>query len=270
MRRFHYLVLMFPFAMPGWSQTSTLSPPSTISDDVSLYARLSLHTLSSPLRWQRDDWFIAGGVVGGTLLSSFADEEVYRVMNRNRNSQNDALQKIAVEYGSGLNVVLFTVVMYGAGLGFENTWLRETSLLMASALSVSIVTESALKIAVGRARPYTGASHDQFRPFNGRADFVSFPSGHTVVAFTLSAVLSERVKNTWASIGLYSLATLCATSRMYSRDHWLSDCVFSGALSVFAARSIVRWYEDGMKEEDGSTGFRLIPAGDRLIVVWRF
>ncbi len=226
--------------------------------------------MSSSLRWQGDDWLIAGGVASGTFLSSFADEEVFRLMSRNKNSQNDALQKIAVEYGSGLNVVLFTGAMYGAGLLFENTWLRETSVLMASALSVSVLTESALKIIVGRARPYTGLSHDQFRPFNARADFVSFPSGHTVVAFTLSAVLSERIKNTWASIGLYSLATLTAMSRMYSRDHWLSDCVFSGALSVFTARSVVKWYEGGMKEEDGSTGLHFIPQSNGLMVVWRF
>ena len=270
MRRFFCFVLMGLFATPICSQTSTPSLSSTIFDDVSLYTKLSLHTISSPLRWQRDDLFIAGGVVGGTFLSSLADEEVYRVMNRNRNSQNDGLQKVVVEYGSGLNVVLFTGAMYGAGLVFENTWLRETSVLMASALSVSVVTETALKIVVGRARPYTGLAHDQFRPFNARADFVSFPSGHTVVAFTISAVLSERIKNTWASVGLYSLATLTAVSRMYSRDHWLSDCVFSAALSIFTARSVVQWYEGGMKEEDGSIGLQLIPAGNRLIVVWRF
>lgn len=270
MRRVLYFLPIFLFALPVCSQTSTPPFPSTPSDDLSLYAKLSLHTLSSPLRWKRDDWFIAGGVVGGTFLSSFADEDVLRLMNRNRNSRNDALQKIGAEYGSGLNIVLFTGAIYGASLVFENTWLRETSVLLASALSVSVVTEMALKIAVGRARPYTGLSHNQFKPFNASSDFVSFPSGHTVTAFTLSAVLSERIGNPWASVGLYSLATLCAMSRMYSRDHWLSDCVFSGALSIFTARSIVKWYEGGMKEDDGSTGLRFIPAGNRLIVAWRF
>ncbi len=262
--------LMFVFAITLRAQTSSPSLSSTISNDFSLYAKLSLHTISSPLRWQRNDWLVAGGVVGGAFLSSFADEDVLLLMDRNRNSQNTSLQKIAVEYGSGLNVVLLTGTMYGAGLAFENEWLRETSVLLASALSVSVVTEMALKILVGRARPYTGLSHDQFRPFSTRDEFVSFPSGHTVVAFTLSAVLAERIGNPWASVALYTAATLCATSRMYSRDHWLSDCIFSGALSVFTGRSVVKWYEGGMKEDDASTGLRLIPAGNRLIVEWRF
>ena len=254
----------------AYSQTPTPNDSSSVRNDFSLYLKLTGRTITSPLRWNSCDWWTAGGVITATGAAALLDNEVYSLMGRNQNHFNSRVSDVVVEYGSGATAVAMTGGMYIAGLAFENRWLRETSVLMASALTVSVATEFALKFAVGRARPYTGLGNSTFKPFNGKADFLSFPSGHTVVAFTLSTVLSERIKNIWASIGLYGLSTLVATSRMYTRHHWLSDVVFAGALSTFVARSVVHYYENGMREGSGATGLRIIPKPNGVMVVWRF
>lgn len=254
----------------AFAQSAPSTQSSTAGDDFCLFLKLTGHTFAAPTRWNGCVWLTAGGVLAGTGAASLLDDEAYTLMERNHSDFNDGLSDVVVKYGSGITGVAVTGGMYIAGLAFENRWLRETSVLMASALSVSVVTESALKLIIGRARPYTGLGNSTFKPFNGKADFLSFPSGHTVVAFTLSTVLSERIKNTWASVGLYSLATLVAASRMYTRDHWLSDVVFAGALSTFVARSVVHYYENGMTEESGATGFRIVPQANGVMVVWRF
>lgn len=239
------------------------------SDDLSLFLRLTGHTLTAPTRWNGHDWLVAGSVVAGTGAASVLDDDTYALMERNHTRFNDGLHEVGLRYGSGITGVAAIGGLYLSGLAFENPWLRETGVLLASALSTSVLTETALKFVVGRARPYAGLGHATFKPFNGKAAFVSFPSGHTVVAFTLSAVLAERIHNTWASIGLYSLATLAGASRLYSRDHWLSDVVFSGALSTCVAHSVVRWYERGMNDEE-ATGLHIIPRINGVAAVWRF
>ena len=254
----------------AFSQSVSPASQPTPGDDLHLFLKLTGHTFTSPLRWHGRDWLLAGSVVAGTGAASLLDQEWYDMMARNQTSFNTGLSDVVVEYGSGYTAVGLTGGFYLAGRLFKNSWLRETGILMASALAVSVSTETALKVIVGRARPYTGLGRGTFKPFNGKPDFLSFPSGHTTAAFTVSTVLAARINNTWASIGLYTLATSVAVSRMYSRDHWFSDVVFAGALSTFVGHSVVRWYEDGMPEEDCTTGLRVIPAMNGVTVVWRF
>ncbi|MCY7363437.1 MAG: phosphatase PAP2 family protein, partial [Ignavibacteria bacterium] len=59
---------------------------------------------------------------------------------------------------------------------------------------------------------------------------LSFPSGHTTVAFAVSAVLAERINTWWARVGLYSLAAATAYSRIYDNKHWLSDVVLGSII----------------------------------------
>jgi hypothetical protein len=238
------------------AQPTTSTQQSLTTNDFSLFLDLTGHAFASPLRWSGNEWLRAGSIVAATGVVAQLDDDGLRLMERNQGSFANDLSDVISKYGSGITGLAVTGGFYCAGLSFDNTWLRETGILMASALSVSVVTESALKLAIGRARPYTGLGSGRFKPFYGKADFLSFPSGHTVVAFTLSAVLSERIKNMWASIGLYSMATMVAASRMYTRSHWFSDVLFAGTLSTFVARSIVQHFET---ENDSTAAVRLFP-----------
>ena len=135
-----------------------------------------------------------------------------------------------------------------------------------SGRAISTVT----KVLVGRARPYTERGHLSFEPFSlPLVDVASFPSGHTIVAFAFSGVLAERIKNTWASIGLYGLAAACGVSRMYTDEHWVSDVFFGAILSVSVSHSLVRWFESG---EDSScqSGLRIVPGAQTITLVWTF
>ena len=49
------------------------------------------------------------------------------------------------------------------------------------------------------------------------------PSGHTTMAFALATALSDDIHRTWASVGLYTMATGVAWSRLNDNRHWLSD-----------------------------------------------
>jgi hypothetical protein len=243
---------------------------SRILNDGLTVLKCAGFVIAAPSRWKGNDWLLASGIIAGTGTVSLLDQSAYDLMERNHTQVNDQLQEIGAEYGAFLDVMLISGGMYVAGLISDDGWVRGTGVLMGGALLTTAVMSSVVKFTVGRARPYTGLSNHQFRPFRSDGDYKSFPSGHTVAAFTLSAVLAERIKNTWATVGLYGLAGVTAASRMYSRNHWLSDVFFSGLCSSLVARSIVHWYESGGKEGDEVAQLSIIPCANGILIMWRF
>jgi membrane-associated phospholipid phosphatase len=227
----------------------------------------AVHLFSSPFHWEGKDWALAAGVVALTGTSALLDDETRDLMKRNQTFLNDRLQTIAVEYGSGLNMMLFSAGLYTAGLISDNAWVRETGLLTGTAIACAATVSTLTKGLVGRARPFLEMGNHRFKPFRLNDPFHSFPSGHTIVAFSVSAVLAERIKNPWASIGLYAVATGTAAARLYSDNHWLSDVVFGALYSTAMARSIVAWYEH--RGED-TKGVSLIPTPGGFSFVWIF
>jgi membrane-associated phospholipid phosphatase len=62
------------------------------------------------------------------------------------------------------------------------------------------------------------------------------PSGHTTIAFALATALSDDIKRTWASAGLYTLATGVGWARLNDNRHWLSDVAAGAALGITSAK----------------------------------
>ena len=112
-----------------------------------------------------------------------------------------------------------------------------------------------------------GRGNGTFRPFTFKDAYFSFPSGHTVVAFSLSTVLAERIGNPWATAGLYGAATACAVSRVYRQEHWLSDIVLGAALSTAVSHSLVQWYEGG-REPSLTSRLHILPGIQGVALVW--
>ena len=103
-----------------------------------------------------------------------------------------------------------------------------------------------LKMAIGRARPYTDEGSRSFHPFSNlffKQDYQSLPGGHTTVAFVLSTVLSRNAKSVWLKGLAYLPAVLTFVSRIYQDQHWTSDCVLGGALGYFIATWVVDLHE---------------------------
>lgn len=228
------------------------------------------YVVTAPARWNANDWFCAGGVVALTTASVLLDDEASDLMRRNQSSFNNSVSDVAVVYGNGFVAAGFPVAMYLSGLVLKDDWVRETAVLMGGTVLLASAVTTVGKIAVGRARPYADLGNHEFKPFKNRPEYRAFPSGHATTAFAISAVLAARIKNPWASVGLYGAATLTCVSRIYSRDHWLSDVVFAAAYSTAVAHSIVNWFENENGRQEASHGFNILPTANGVGVVWRF
>lgn len=268
------LVLLFPFGSVAQIDTSASLPPGseltaweTLAKDGSSLLGAAGFIATAPLRWEKTDWATLGGVAVLTGAAALLDDETFGLMNRNRNSLNDRLEKLTVWYGIDVNIILFAGGFYTAGLLAPNRWMRETGFLVGTSMILSGAVSGVVKAVTGRARPYLGLGNHDFHPFTlWDNDFHALPSGHTIVAFSASTVLARRIGNPWATAGLYTLATGTALSRTYSRNHWFSDIVMGGLLSTFISDSIVRWYERG-ETTSANVGLNVVPWPGGVTVV---
>ena len=94
---------------------------------------------------------------------------------------------------------------------------------------------SLAKLTFGRPRPNQSLDADAYVPFSGRE---AMPSGHSTMAFALATALSDDIHRTWASVGLYTMATGVAWSRLNDNRHWLSDVAAGAVVGVTSAKLV--------------------------------
>ncbi|MFZ1976752.1 MAG: phosphatase PAP2 family protein [Bacteroidota bacterium] len=204
---------------------------------------------------------ITAGVVAGTTAALFfADQSVRSFAGRSRSTFNDDVLNITEQYGATADAIIISGSIYSAGLLFGTPEIRKTGTMLLESLFWTGVVTSVIKYTFGRARPYMNEGNVRFHGVQFSDNYLSFPSGHVAVAFTLSSVLSERINNTAASIGLYTLAGLTGAARIYHDQHWLSD-VFLGAFIGTSVGTAVAHDDDEKSSSHCSTRIFLTPNG---------
>jgi membrane-associated phospholipid phosphatase len=274
MRTVITLILFVLHARPVAAQEDSLAaapPPwhTVAARDVNTVVRGAVVLFGAPGRWEGKEWGDVGLTALATGGAALLDDEMFSVMLQNRSTTLDHISNVVVNYGDGLVLGALCFGAYSTGLVVEDSWLRETAVLSATALLLTSLSTQVLKFAVGRARPYMELGNAAFRPFQLEDGYESFPSGHTAAAFSVTAVLAARIDRPWASVGLYTLATLTGLSRIYSEDHWFSDVVFSAIFSASLGRSLVLWYE-GSAREMNRNGLSILPTPRGMTLLYRF
>jgi membrane-associated phospholipid phosphatase len=129
----------------------------------------------------------------------------------------------------------------------------------ASVLVTGVVTQGA-KWAFGRVRPESTDDPWDFDPFSGDE---SMWSGHSAFAFAMATSLSQDIHRTWATVGLYTVATGTAWSRVYDNKHWVSDVVVGAAAGIAGAKLATgRWTLFGLRAPVP------LATGGRVGLVW--
>ena len=212
--------------------------------------------LLAPLHFDNAGWLTTAAVVGGTALLSPLDESSRRVARRSQSSSADNFAEVGRQYGREIYGLTLSGGLYIGGLVFKNAEVRQTGVMLLESIAFAGITTTVLKSIMGRSRPYVEEGAYRFRGFQFQNDHLSLPSGHSTVAFSVSSVLAGRIKNAYATIGLYSLATLTAFSRVYGDEHWLSDTFLGAAIGTAVGISVVSLHEGG----DPSSSIHVTPT----------
>ncbi|HET9013082.1 MAG TPA: phosphatase PAP2 family protein [Gemmatimonadaceae bacterium] len=205
-----------------------------------------------PLFTSRDA--VAAGIFAlGTIAAIPLDKVAARRLQNPRAQGNRFLRhqatnvRLVAEPGS----LIIGGALYGAGRLSGNRRMADLGLHGTEAIGVGLGVVTVAKILAGRARPYVdvndpgnfgfgrGLSHEEYR---------SFPSGHTVMAFSAAAAVTSETSRWWPQsrwyVGpvMYGGASLVGLSRMYNNKHWASDVLVGAAVGTFAGLKTVRYH----------------------------
>ena len=207
------------------------------------------HSYSRPLHWEGRQWLTFGSVVGGTGALYLIDDDTSRFFRDRQQDVPKFLREYGEFYGNPENNYMATAGVYLTGLALKNEKLRRTGVLLIASASSSGLLQQVLKSVVGRARPVADLGKDTFDPFNPSRNFHSFPSGHTMLAFTNAYAIAKQFKSPWIKAGIYSVGLIPGISRIWDGQHWLSDVAVSVAISIFTVESIDRYLDSKYDEK---------------------
>lgn len=78
------------------------------------------------------------------------------------------------------------------------------------------------------------------QPRPDRSDKLSFPSGHTTLAFALAGVLHHEFKDAspWISVLGYASATTTGAMRVLNNKHWYSDVLVGAGIGILSTNLV--------------------------------
>lgn len=231
-------------------------PESLFSEEyVGLLLDDTKAILTSPLRWDRNDWLVAGGLTSLVAVSSALDGQVREESQENRTKTLNDLTKNAQRFGAEGS---FVVIGLFEGYGYLAKDQKAKSVAMDSLTSSIIaagIVAPVLKWTFGRVRPNHATRTFEFRPFSGNQ---SFPSGHATQAFAVASVIAAHYDQWWVQGLSYGVAGLVGYSRIQQNAHFASDVVAGAVIGTVIGRAVVHRH-DRPKEE----AFNISPLIDR-------
>jgi membrane-associated phospholipid phosphatase len=139
--------------------------------------------------------------------------------------------------------------LYAIGLIRRDSKMQHTALLAGEAMADAAILQTVLKDATKRVKPagfpVSGNLNDSwFEKRGSPSSYIrgngSFPSGHTMAAFSVATIIARRYRNhRWVPYAAYGLASVVGFSRLSLSVHFLSDVFMGGALGYSISRFTV-------------------------------
>ncbi len=193
---------------------------------------------------QGHDWIATFAVLGTTagLIASDPSEGAYF----HRTQTFHGFNKIFSGNATAIGILATPASLYALGLIRSDSKMQGTALLATESLIDAGILTTVLKditnrIPPDRIRPGGNYSAGWFKSggslLRGRG---SFPSGHTIAAFSVATVVARRYGNhRWVPYATYGMAALVGFSRLSLSVHFLSDVFVGGALGYSISRFTV-------------------------------
>ncbi len=255
-------LLLASTCLPAAAQSATASPssaPSNVSSSAALPdapqaqtedkeaitpKALPMNILkdqgpiwTSPLRIRAHDLIWLLPLAAATGVGIATDQHVMNDVISKDPSFNQANIDASNVMIGGL---LFTpAVLYGVGHFNKNEHAREAGLISAEAMGDGVIVEQGLKLIFWRERPNVDNAHGLFWQSSAGVDS-SFPSSHSVLAWSTAAVLAGEYPSAWSQIAVYSLATGVSVTRVLGQEHFPTDVLVGSAAGWLVGHYVYR------------------------------
>jgi membrane-associated phospholipid phosphatase len=239
--------------------------PNAIRSRLLLVALVVAHPLQAVAQEQTQPtvlrWWHGAVALGGLSAFMLLDQPLQKFVQGGRSPSKNDLAGTVRRFGQIEVYGTVTAGLLAAGLASGNEKLTRTGGRLAATLALVGATSTAGKLVLGRPRPEDNPDADEYVPFSGRA---AMPSGHTAMAFAFATTLSDDIDRTWATVGLYTLATGVGWSRLNDNRHWLTDVAAGAALGITSGKLMSgRWRIFGLRPPS------ILLGPDQGGVAWR-
>lgn len=180
-------------------------------------------------------------VTAGLVALDPIDETYFR-----RTTDFRHFNSIFSSHNTGLATAVFPAAFYVAGLAGKDTYARSTALLAGQAVVDAELVTLVMKNLDRRLRPVAIPSYGDLSDTWFRDKGVSlggagsFPSGHTIAAFSVATVFARRYpSHRWVPYAAYGAAGLIGFSRVSLLSHFPSDVFMGAALGYSISRFAV-------------------------------
>ena len=192
-------------------------PIAILKDQVAIW--------TSPVRIRAHDLILLLPLGTATGVTLATDTDTMREVSHDRTFNKDNVN--VSNYLLGSEIVI-PVGLYGVGLFKDNAHARETGILSGEAIADAAVVQQVTKVIFRRERPlYNNAAGDFFA--SGFSTSGSFPSSHSMFAWTLAGVIAGEYPSRWVQVSVYSLATGVSLTRVLGQEHFPSDVLVGGS-----------------------------------------
>ncbi len=228
-----------------------LKAQSYFQDDLKAFADDYRYLFKSAGQLNGYDLLYPVALIGLSGLSTLLDNDLRSSIGKSTNPNVANFASVTNNFGEAVTVIALPGLVYAVGYCRESEKLRDAGRTAYEAILLTGITATAMKIIVGRARPYNELDNFHFRPLNFSDDFQSFPSMHTAMAFTLATVFANKVDSDYAYPIFYALAASVGFARIHLDKHWFSDVVAGAIIGTLSARAILSAEESRIKVTAG-------------------
>jgi len=149
---------------------------------------------------------------------------------------------------TALAMVAVPVAFYGWSAHEHDTYGKQTVFLAVEAMADVQILAFGMQMIDRRIRPVDVPPHGNYADTWFEAGFFdrkSFPSAHTITAFALADVFTERYpQHRWVPWVSYGLASTIGFSRLTSQAHFPSDIVVGAVLGFVVTHYLVLHHHD--------------------------
>ncbi|MBI2680620.1 MAG: phosphatase PAP2 family protein [Candidatus Solibacter usitatus] len=241
------LLLSMPNHIAGLSefQPAPSPRPASFSDSIANIASAQTRIWRFPAAMARGRHWKAVAAVTATTAALVALDPVTGPYFR-RTSDFRRFNAIFSGSNTTLAIAALPASFYVAGLLGKNSYARTTALLAGEAIAGSEILTSVMKNAGHRLRPAAippqgDLANTWFRDKGySMGGAGSFPSGHTIAAFSVATVFAQRYRHhRWVPYVAYGLAGVIGFSRVTLLSHFPSDVFMGAALGYSISRFVV-------------------------------
>lgn len=200
---------------------------------------------TSPIRLRPSN--LAGPVVL-VVATTVAITTDHQVMSSSR-LQDGSLNSHADTASQGLlgAFVALPVGLYGLGKLRHSSQAEETGILGGESMVDSLVANEVMKVVAERERPTVDGAKGRFFQ-SGVGTVSSFPSNHSILAWSSAAVLASEYPGRFNDIAIYGLATGVSVTRVLARQHFPSDVLVGSAVGWMIGRYVFRHHQRSHNE----------------------